>query len=159
MNSFPQIATIWPACFCLLPGSWPLSLVLCTTMKEEGILVMHVGNYLIYGLCFFAVGGGFLALFQFMALVSYSCSSAVAKTYAFIKIIFITSQVILIIRCRHGHVFSKPKSILNGLLLFHTVITNVVLYITTFLESKKEFAIQHNSSRSIPLPISSTQLN
>ena len=119
----------------------------------------HVGNYLIYGLFFFALGGGFLALFQFMAFLSYSCSSNVTRAYAFIKIVFIIAQVILIYRCRHGHVFSKPKSIVNGLFLFHTVITDVVLYITTFLESKKDFAIvHHNSSRPTILPLMPTTL-
>jgi hypothetical protein len=81
----------------------------------------HVGNYLFYGLCFFALGGGILAFFQFLAFISYSCSSHVAKAYAFIKIIFIAAQVILVYRCRNGHVFRKPKSIINGLFLFHTI--------------------------------------
>ncbi|XP_062514420.1 proton channel OtopLc-like [Corticium candelabrum] len=109
--------------------------------------VHHVGNYLIYGLCFFAMGGEFLALFHAMALFTYTCSSPVSKAYAVIKIIFIALQVVLIAWCRKQSVFSKH--LINGIFLYHTVTTNVVLYLTTFLESKIGFPRRESSNLTV----------
>jgi hypothetical protein len=92
------------------------------------------------------------------ALINCNCSSAVDRAYAITKIIFIASQVIFIVRCSNSS-YVLTKSLINEFFLSHTVTTNVVLYLTTFLESKKEFGIMalgnvngtNDNSNSTPL--------
>ena len=155
LNNFSYSAGYSLACM-VLSILWIITVVSCSCGKRSRKrgTSHHTGKYLIYGLCFFALGGILLAVFQFKALIIYSCSPGLSQAYAITKVFFITAQVVLIACCSCGHGFSK--SLWNGFFLYHTVITNVVLYLMTFLESKKDFDILAPSNETISRNVNCT---
>lgn len=108
----------------------------CCCQRQENPGKVHFGNYLIYGLVFFALGGMCLAILETMMFFSYECATVAGRIYVLTKIFYIIAQVFFIFFSRYRSVFDP--SLINGVLLFHTIVTNVILYLRTFLTSKME---------------------
>lgn len=102
-----------------------------STEKEHDHVI---DMYLIYGLCLFAIGGSVLGLCQFVAFISYSCSTNVGWCYSFFKIVFVLDQFSFIYSNHSKATFSK--SFFNGVMVFHVIATNVILYLRTFIEGQ-----------------------
>ncbi len=94
-------------------------------------------NCLKYDLSFFAVVAALLTLGQLTALFICKCSH-LSIAYAFIKFVFIIFQTVFIVYCCKYPLFSNQFA--HGCCLYLTVVTNVLLYLTTFLETKILFA-------------------
>lgn len=109
--------------------------------KRENHKHVHIGNYLIYGLAFFALGGSFLVTVEAMLFFSYSCATATGRAYALMKIVYIVAQVVFIFSSRYQHIFNR--TLFNGIFLFHIIVTNVTLYLRTFLGSKVNDGTYH----------------
>ena len=86
------------------------------------------------------IGGVALSFLQALSFFVYPCSTDVGKAYALMKIVFILTQVILIIYYKRKSAIMN-RTVINGSLLYHTVVCNVVLYIRTFIESKGDFRV------------------
>ncbi|XP_062512522.1 uncharacterized protein LOC134188340 [Corticium candelabrum] len=108
----------------------------CCCHEKETPERVFIGNYLIYGLVFFALGGSFLEILQAVLFFSYPSASATGRVYVLSKIVFIIAQVIFIFSSRYRHIFTR--TLFNGVFLFHIIVTNVILYLRTFVEGKLE---------------------
>lgn len=125
-----------------------------TTVKAS---VHRIGQYLIYSFAFFALGAGVLALFQCLALYNNHCKNSsqrlVDTAFCSLKIVFVTLQVLVVYMSRYYSLFHKTLP--NGIALFHTIVTDIVLYIHTFVDSKAALRYASNStsvSTVIPMP-------
>jgi hypothetical protein len=120
-----------------------VTLVLYYTGQTKGTnRDTRIGNYPLYGLSFFALGGMILAFIEVLAVFSYSCSSTVTRSYEIFKIIFIQSQVIFVFFSRYKNIMTR--NLVNGIFLFHTIVTNIILYTRTFLQSKVTIIHRHS---------------
>lgn len=95
---------------------------------------VRIGNYLIYGLSFFALGGVFLAVMETMMFYSYKCATLTIRALTLMKIVFILSQVIFIFFSRYRKILSR--NLFNGIFLFHTIVTNMIMYLRTIMQDK-----------------------
>ena len=114
----------------------------CYFQEHDKSRRVHIGNYLIYGLAFFALGGMFLGILETMLFFSYECASATGRAYVLAKIFYIVAQVVFIFFSRYRNIFDR--SLINGVFLFHTIVTNMIMYLRTFLVSKINTDNHHN---------------
>jgi hypothetical protein len=96
----------------------------------------HIGSYLIYGLCFFALGGTLRNVIKLLLMLDYSCSEISGRVYQVVAITYVMVQLAFIYCNRKRTIFNVH--LVNGLLLFHVIVTNGVLYLRMFVESKLE---------------------
>ena len=104
----------------------------------------HVFPLALLGI-FGIIGGVALSFLQALSFFVYPCSTDVGKAYALMKIVFILTQVILITYYKRKGA-SINRTVINGSLLYHTVVCNVVLYIRTFIESKGDFRLSNDTT-------------
>ncbi|XP_065830967.1 proton channel OTOP2-like [Oscarella lobularis] len=97
----------------------------------------HVFPLVLLG-TFGIIGGVALSFLQALSFFVYPCSSTSGKVYALMKIVFILIQVVGITYFKRKPAIIN-RTVINGSLLYHTVVCNVVLYIRTFIESKGDF--------------------
>lgn len=120
------------------------------------------GSLLVKSLGIFAAFSGLLFVFQIIddAVGPDRCSSPIAIASSIIKLLFIISQVVLIVySCSH---VTFLKTLPNGMMVLQVLVTNIVIYLWTFIKSKEGvmtlnlssppflnlFAIQNGSSPS-----------
>jgi hypothetical protein len=95
----------------------------------------HIGSYLIYGLFLFVLGGTFRVIFQLMLFFK-SDTQGIGRAYLITSILYINVQA-LFIHCNRKEILFKHH-LPNGIVLFHTVVTNATLYVRVFVESKED---------------------
>ena len=95
----------------------------------------HIGSYLIYGLFFFVLGGTFRDIFRLMLFFK-SDTEGIGRAYHLIAIVYINLQAFFI-HCNRKEILFK-RHLLNGIVIFHTVVTNATLYVRVFVESRRD---------------------
>ncbi|XP_065830777.1 proton channel OTOP2-like [Oscarella lobularis] len=148
---------------CMSPAiGWMLITILIRRMKKlcgskttfnRQTKALNEENAPLILLWIFAIGGTVLCIVQAVSFFDSSCSFGWSRGYAVVKVVFIFLQSVFIADSkREGVPFSRTT--INGVVLFHVIVCNVVLYIRSFVESKADFHIQHPFNESAGHPTS-----
>lgn len=110
--------------------------------KEKEQRKPHIGAYLIYGLFFFVLGGTFRNIFRLLLFFNNETYNS-GRVYLLVTIFYIILQAFFI-HCNRRQTLFK-RHLLNGIIIFHTVVTNAILYLRVFFESKLDILSPNGS--------------